>query len=410
MTMRGTKLLAARRGSALLFATALLAAGCSTATDNSADGRAPQSGPAKGEPVAQETPDVAVSDNVSKSGVPVDTKVQVSAQNGTLKQVRVVGQAEDEHQRVSGKMSGDGTSWKADELLEPNGTYRIKTVAVDDEGRVLHQTRTFHSDNLSLDEQTYPSIAPLEGETVGVGMPIIVTFDVPVTDRAAIERHLSVDAKPAVQGTWHWYSDQEVHFRPKHFYKAGSQVTVNADINSIDAGNGVYGQLDRSVTFNIGDKVVSRIHVDHHKMDVFINNHHARTIPISAGKAGYATRSGTKIIMEKYRVKRMDSTTVGIGKNSPDYYNIPDVRWAMRVTYSGEFIHGAPWSVADQGEANVSHGCVGMSLADAHWLYERSRRGDVVFVTGTKRQIEPGNGYTDWNVSYQDYKQGSALS
>ena len=410
MTLRGTKVEAARRGSALLLATALLAAGCSTATEKSADGEAPQAGPAKGEPVTQETPDVTVSDNVSENGVPVDTKLEVSAENGTLKKVRVVGKAEDEHQHVSGAMAGDGTSWKADGLLEPNGTYHIKTVAVDDEGRVLRQTRTFHTDNLSLDEQTYPSIAPLEGETVGVGMPIIVTFDIPVTDRAAIERQLSVDAKPAVQGTWHWYGDQEVHFRPKHFYKPGSQVTVNADINSIDAGNGVYGQLDRSVTFNIGDKVVSRIHVDHHKMDVFINNHHARTIPISAGKAGYATRSGTKIIMEKYRVKRMDSTTVGIGRNSPEYYNIPDVRWAMRVTYSGEFIHGAPWSVADQGEANVSHGCVGMSLEDAKWLFDRSSRGDVVFVTGTKRQIEPGNGYTDWDISYQQYKQGSALS
>ena len=135
--------------------------------------------------------------------------------------------------------------------------------------------------------------------------------------------------------------------------------------------------MDRHVTFDIGKKVVSRIHVDHQKMDVFINDRHVRTIPVTAGMAGYATRSGTKIIMEKY---------------------------------SGEFIHGAPRSVADQGEANVSHGCVGMSLSDAHWLYERSSRGDVVHVTGTKRQIEPGNGYTDWNVSYQDYKQGSALS
>jgi lipoprotein-anchoring transpeptidase ErfK/SrfK len=409
MTLRGTTVRAARRGSVLLLATALMAAGCSSATENGTRAEAPQAGPAKGEPVAEPTPEVEVSDNVTKRSVAVDTKVEVSAENGTLKKVRVVGHAEDEHQSVSGDMARDGTSWKADGLLEPNGTYRIKTVAVDDEGRVLRQTRTFHTDNLSLDEQTYPSIAPLEGETVGVGMPIIVTFDIPVTDRAAIERHLDVEADPNVQGTWHWYSDQEVHFRPKHFYKAGSEVTVNVDINSIDAGNGVYGQMDRSVTFNIGKKVISRVNVDKHRMNVSINGHHARTIPISAGKAGYATRSGTKIIMEKFRVKRMDAATTGISKNDPEYYNIPDVRWAMRVTYSGEFIHGAPWSVADQGEANVSHGCVGMSLEDAKWLYDRSSRGDVVFVTGTKRKIEPGNGYTDWDVSYQQYKQGSAL-
>jgi lipoprotein-anchoring transpeptidase ErfK/SrfK len=409
MTLRGTTVQAARRGSALLLATALLAAGCSTVTGNSADREAPQAGPAKGEPVAEETPEVAVSDNVTKRNVEVDTKVEVGAENGTLKQVRVLGGPKGERGPVSGELNGDSTRWRADELLEPGGTYKIKTVAVDDEGRVLRQTRKFHTDDLTLDEQTYPSIAPLEGETVGVGMPIIITFDIPVTDRAAIERHLSVDAEPAVQGTWHWYGDQEVHFRPRHFYKAGSEVTVNANIDSIDAGNGVYGQMDRSVTFDIGKKVVSRINVDKHRMNVFINGHHARTIPISAGKKGYATRSGTKIIMEKYRVKRMDAATTGISRNDPEYYNIPDVRWAMRVTYSGEFIHGAPWSVADQGEANVSHGCVGMSLEDAKWLFDRSSRGDVVFVTGTKRQIEPGNGYTDWDVSYQEYKQGSAL-
>jgi lipoprotein-anchoring transpeptidase ErfK/SrfK len=410
MTLRGTKVEYARRGSVLLLATALLAAGCSSATDTGADPQGPQAAPAQGEPVAEETPEVVVTDNVTKRNVAVDTEVQVGAENGTLKQVRVFGGPKGERGSVSGALNGESTQWRADQLLEPGGTYKIKTVAVDDDGRVLRDTRKFHTDDLTLDEQTYPSIAPLDGETVGVGMPIIVTFDIPVTDRAAIERHLSVDAEPAVEGTWHWYSDTEVHFRPKHFYEPGSEVTVNVDINSIDAGNGVYGQMDRSVSFDIGKSVVSRIHVKHHKMDVFINGDHARTIPVSAGKKGYATRSGTKIIMEKYRKKRMDAATTGVSRNSPEYYNIPDVYWAMRVTYSGEFIHGAPWSVADQGEANVSHGCVGMSLADAKWLYERSNRGDVAIVTGTKRKIEPGNGYTDWDISYSEYKEGSALS
>jgi lipoprotein-anchoring transpeptidase ErfK/SrfK len=219
-----------------------------------------------------------------------------------------------------------------------------------------------------------------------------------------------VESKPEVRGTWHWYSDTEVHFRPRTFWKAGSEVTVNADINSIDAGNGVYGQLDRSVTFNVGDSVVSKIAVDKHRMNVFINGEHRRRIPISAGKKGFETRSGTKIIMEKFETKRMDAATIGVDRNDPEYYNIPDVKWAMRVTYSGEFIHGAPWSVGAQGDDNVSHGCVGMSLEDAKWLYDRSRRGDVVYVTGTDREMEPGNGYTDWNVSFAEYKEGSALS
>jgi lipoprotein-anchoring transpeptidase ErfK/SrfK len=410
MRLRGTNGRYARPGAAVLLAGALVLAGCSTSGEDT-NQAAQKPGAAAGKPVAEEQPpEVTVDDNVSKHDVDVDTLVNVTAQDGTLKRVRVLGGPKGERGRVAGRLEDDGSAWKASELLEPGGTYKIKTVAVDDEDRVLRETRRFHTDDLTLDEQTYPSIAPLEGETVGVGMPIIVTFDIPVTDRAAIERHLEVESEPQVHGTWHWYSDTEVHFRPRTFWKSGSDVTVHADINSIDAGNGVYGQMDRSVSFDIGHKVVSRIKVDKHRMDVFIDGQHARRVPISAGKPGFETRSGTKIVMEKFRKKRMDSRTIGIGRNDPNFYNIPDVYWALRVTYSGEFVHGAPWSVADQGEANVSHGCVGMSLEDAKWLYERSRRGDVVKVTGTDREIEPGNGYTDWNVSFKEYKQGSALS
>ena len=145
-------------------------------------------------------------------------------------------------------------------------------------------------------------------------------------------------------------------------------------------------------------------------MRVFRNGTLARTIPITAGKPGFETRSGTKIIVEKVRTKQMDAATIGIERDDPEYYNIPDVQFAMRVTYTGEFLHAAPWSVSDQGRANVSHGCIGMSLDNARWLYEQSHPGDLVKVTGTERQLEYGNGWTDWNVSFKEYKAGSALS
>ena len=82
----------------------------------------------------------------------------------------------------------------------------------------------------------------------------------------------------------------------------------------------------------------------------------------------------------------------------------------MRVTYSGEFIHAAPWSTGSQGYANVSHGCTGMSTDNAVWLYAMTRRGDVVEYTGTDRPMTLDNGYGDWNASFADYAEGSALS
>lgn len=145
-------------------------------------------------------------------------------------------------------------------------------------------------------------------------------------------------------------------------------------------------------------------------MRTFVNGELARTMPISAGKAGWETRSGTKVIIEKFRRKRMNAATIGVDESDPEYYDLSNVQYAMRVTYSGEFLHAAPWSTGSQGSANVSHGCVGMSLADAQWLYERTTRGDVVEVTGSDRQMTLENGFGDWNLSAAEWKQGSALS
>jgi lipoprotein-anchoring transpeptidase ErfK/SrfK len=144
-------------------------------------------------------------------------------------------------------------------------------------------------------------------------------------------------------------------------------------------------------------------------MRVMVNGKLLRTLPITTGKPGFTTRSGTKVIIEKYRSKRMNSETVGISVGNPEYYDMDNVEYAMRLTYSGEFIHAAPWSVADQGYDNVSHGCTGMSTANAAWLYAMTVRGDVVEYVGTDRPMTFTNGWGDWNMPFSDYREGSAL-
>ena len=340
--------------------------------------------------------------------VPVDEVVELTAEDGTFEKVTVLFGPRD--RKLRGELSQDRTTWTSTQRLEPGARYRVRTVAVDDEGRTARERSVFRTDDLTLDQQTYPSIAPLQGETVGIGMPVIVTFDVAVTDKASIERHLSVESTPKQVGAWHWISDHEVHWRPRTYWEPGTEVTVDADINSIPAGRGIYGQLSRTTSFTVGDAMVSRVNIDTHRMRVFRNGTLLRTIPISAGKPGFSTRSGTKVIIEKHRVKRMDAATTGISRDDPEYYNIEDVEYAMRVTYSGEFLHAAPWSVGSQGSANVSHGCVGMSTANAAWLYNLTKRGDVVEVTGSNRYMTLTNGYGDWNASFADYRRGSALS
>jgi lipoprotein-anchoring transpeptidase ErfK/SrfK len=359
------------------------------------------------EAAAPKVAPLKVRTNVARDDVRIDRAVKLTANGGKLRTVRVTSPAG----ALPGKLSKDKSTWDATGRLEPGVTYRIHSVGTRSDGKKVVRNQQFRTEDLTLDEQTYPSVAPLQGETVGVGMPVIVTFDIPVTDKASIEKHMSVQSSPRQPGAWHWISDQEVHWRPKSYWKAGTSVDVDVDINSIPAGAGIYGQESRHVSFDIGDAHVYKVNMDTHQMRVFSNGSLLRTIPITTGEEPkFTTRSGVKVILEKFRTKRMNSETIGIDRNSPDGYDIDDVEYAMRVTYSGEFVHAAPWSVGDQGSANVSHGCTGMSTANAAWLYNMTTRGDVVEYTGTDKPMTLTNGYGDWNLDFADWASGSALS
>jgi lipoprotein-anchoring transpeptidase ErfK/SrfK len=390
-----------------LGCASVLLAGCNAGGGSSPQGAGihdPRGSHTSSAPAA---PVASVSSNVARgaTGVPVDHRVEVTADHAKLSSVTVSSHSGS----VPGRMSPDKKSWTAGALLEPGTSYTVTTSATSADGSPVNRVTKFRTAALTLDQQTYPSIAPLSGETVGVGMPVIVTFDVPVTDRASIEKHLHVTSAPAQRGSWHWISDTEVHWRPATYWKAGTQVTVNADINSVPAGNGIFGQLDRQIQFNVGAAHIYKVDAKTDEMHVFSNGRLLRTVPVTTGKPGFVTRSGVKVIIEKDRHKRMNSETIGIDPNGPNGYNIGDVEFAMRVTYTGEFLHAAPWSVAYQGHSNVSHGCTGMSTSNAGWLYHMSRRGDVVETTGTDRGMTLTNGYGDWNESFAAYAKGSAL-
>ncbi|WP_193605495.1 L,D-transpeptidase [Nocardioides dongkuii] len=392
---------------ALALAATLTACDAGSATPGSDPGSsaAPGAG-GDGAAEAAEPPRLVTNVRAGAQDVPVDKVVEVRAAGGTLRGVDVSSGSGP----VPGELGADGTTWTASARLEPGTSYAVRVRAEGADGTPARQTTRFQTQDLSLDQQTYPSVAPLDGETVGVGMPVVVGFDVPVTDRAAIEENLTVTSTPKQAGAWHWLSDTEVHWRPKRYWEAGTEVDVDVDINSVHAGGGVYGQESRQVEFEVGAAHVYRVDARTHQMRVFSDGELLRSIPITLGKSGFTTRSGTKVIVEKFETRRMNSETVGIPAGSSEAYDINDVRYAMRLTYSGEFIHAAPWSEGSQGYANVSHGCTGMSTENAAWLYAMTRRGDVVEYTGTDRPMTLDNGYGDWNTSFADYRQGSALS
>lgn len=402
------------RAAALMAATTLLAS-CSVGTAGpGSTGAEPAGADATSETATAEpeVPPVRVSTNLprGKRPVAVDSVVEVDAADGTLRSVKLTATSGEGTGRVDGALDRDRTGWHSTGRLEPGTSYLATVVARDEEGASERRRIRFRTENLTLDQQTYASIAPLDGETVGVGMPVVVQFDVPVQKRAVFERHMTVTSRPAQPGSWHWVSDREAHWRPKRYWRSGTRVSVDVDVDSVPAGNGVYGQESRQIRFDVGSAIISKVDAASYTMQVFEDGRLLRTIPITTGKAGFTTRSGTKVIMEKHRTKRMRSETTGIGRGDAEYYDIAGVEYAMRLTYSGEFIHAAPWSVGSQGYANVSHGCTGMSTENAGWLYSISKRGDVVEYTGTDRWMDLYNGYGDWNASFSDYKERSALT
>ena len=351
-----------------------------------------------------------VSSNVPRGArnVDIDHKLRLKVASGTFQEVHVTGP---KGGIVQGRLSPNKARWVSTTPLQAASRYRVTSTAVDADGLEKGYEAGFRTRKLSLDEQTYASFVPVDGQTVGVGMPVIIRFDVPVTDKASIEKHLEVVSRPAQAGSFYWVSSQEVHWRPKTYWQPGTDVTVNADIGGVPAGNGIYGQKDRTMKFHVGDSMVSKVDMNSDQMRVFRNGKLIRTIPITTGaQPQHTTRSGIKVIVEKFRHKRMNSETIGIDPNSADGYDLDDVEYAMRVTYSGEFVHAAPWSVAQQGNSNVSHGCTGMSTSNAAWLYNLSKVGDVVQYTGTSKAMTLTNGFGDWNTSFAQYRQGSALS
>jgi lipoprotein-anchoring transpeptidase ErfK/SrfK len=285
----------------------------------------------------------------------------------------------------------------------------VRAVAANADGRTTRRTVTVRT----LTPQTTADYAllPSGATAVGVGMPVVLQFDglVDPARRAAIEKRVSVRTTPAVKGAWGWLDARQLAWRPASYWKPGTRVDVKADIAGLPTRKGAWTTRDASTSFRIGSAMVSTVDVKRHTMTVRRDGKLLRVVPITTGKPGFATRNGVKVILSRESTRQMDAETTGLSKSNPEYYNVK-VKYAMRLTWSGEFLHAAPWSVSSQGRANVSHGCTGMSTANARWMFEHSKMGDVVRYVGSSRPLESYNGYTMWNMSLAGWARHSALA
>jgi lipoprotein-anchoring transpeptidase ErfK/SrfK len=332
------------------------------------------------------------------ANVPLDTSVVVRVNDAHLDAVAATGL---EGEPLTGVTEPDGLTWRSTGGLTPQTTYTVTADAMSTAGHQLHQVVTFTT--VPPSAVLTPTITPSDGLTVGVGQPVVVHFNRPVTNQQAVLHRLGVQMSIPVTGGWRWFTNQEVHFRPQAYWPTGEQVTVTANLAGYDDGNGVWGESSHTTHFAIGDSRISTVDLSAHTMTVQQDGQVVKTMPISAGRDKYPTMTGTHIALYRQQDVLMDSATVGIPRNSPDGY-YEHVFFDVAITDGGEFVHAAPWSTASQGNTNVSHGCVNLSNADAEWFFNFSRMGDVINVVNGPRGPDMGDhGVMDWNTPWDQW-------
>ncbi|RCV54151.1 hypothetical protein DEF23_11940 [Marinitenerispora sediminis] len=395
-------------GAGLLLATACSGTGADTA---GAEG--------DGDPV-----ELRITPEDGATEVRPDSPITVTAANGTITDVKVEqappeGQAADasaeeggaaELAVLTGTLNEDKTEWVSDWTLTPGSEVTVTATAEGADGETAEVVSAFTALPASEGQRLeLVSNFPMSDDTVGVGMPIIVNFDLPVQNKAQVEAAMEVvSEKPAV-GAWNWFGDQMAVFRTEDYWEPDQNVTVNLHLAGVQASEGVYGVENYQIDFTVGREQITTVDNDTHQAVVESGGETVREFPISNGNGStraYTTTTGVHLTMEKYQHLVMDSATVGIPEGHPDYYKL-DVNYAVRFSNSGEFLHAAPWN-GSLGQANLSHGCTNASTEDARWFYENSLMGDPYIVTGTDRELEVDNGWGYWQRSWDEWLENSA--
>jgi len=381
----------------------LAVTGCSSGDDGGGKGGAKSSDAKKDEPPPAK---ITVTPAEGAAGVAPASPVVVNLDRGKLVTVAVKSEKGDV---VAGTLAPDGQSWTSKGKLGFGSTYTVQ--ATTDEESTPKAVGSFSTAPAPSGSNSIRTSSVIgDNKTYGIGMPVILKLSSAVRtpeQRAAFEKSVTVRSTPVTSGAWGWVNSREVHFRPKTYWAAGSKVHVTVDSAGRALGGGLWSRTDLTLDFKIGTQREIKVNSANKQMQVIEGGKLVRTIPVSLGRPKYPSSSGTMVIIDKRPEAMFDSSTYGLAVDSPDGYRTK-VKYPMRITWGGEFLHQAEWSVADQGKRNVSHGCLNIGPANALWLYNRTQVGDPVTVSNTETKVKPGDGWTAWSVDFPTWLKQSA--
>lgn len=358
---------------------------------------------------AQETVDTQTSPVAEKALAPVAsvsdgatdvspaTEVVVKSLGDGLDEVTMTNE---EGKVIQAEIGADGT-WHTTEQLGYNRHYTI--VAKDKNGE--SSTTAFSTMTPAATDSA--SLTPIPDSTVGVGQVIQFHFSTAIQDRQAAQDAITITTEPKVDGAFYWLTATELRWRPKDYWEPGTTVNVEANLYGVDLGGGVYGSDDNSTNFTIGDRVEAVADDATKQMTVYKNGEAVKTMPISMGSNANPTPNGVYTIGDLYPSLLMDSTTYGLALDAGGYRT--NVQYASQMSYSGIYVHAAPWSVGSQGVANVSHGCINVSTENAQWFQDFVKRGDLVTVKNTVGgELNGLDGLGDWMIPWETWSAGNA--
>ncbi len=334
-------------------------------------------------------------------GVMPGAPITVTAHKGSLSSVVVTGP----EGPVAGNTSVDGSSWVSSDALDYGADYTLTATArgVDGAG-----ARKIAFSTASADSLAFASSVTSDGEMVGIGQPVAINFDTPIANKRNVQNAIAVTTNPPVEGAFYWLNDNMLRWRPEHFWKPGTTVHVEVKTKGIDLGDGVFGDNDLTTNFRVGRSLVAVADDSTHEITVSVDDKVVKTMPTSMGKDSTPTNNGIYIVAEREPSVIMDSSTYGVPVSSPGGYR-ETVYDATRISFSGIYVHSAPWSLGDQGYDDVSNGCLNVSPANAEWFLNTALRGDIVIAKNTVGPPLPGDdGLGDWNVPWSVWKKGNA--
>ena len=329
-----------------------------------------------------------------------DSPIKVTVDHGKIAQVSV--QAAGGVAAVTGSLDGSRTHWTSAGNLTPGAKYTVTATAKNSDGKVTTATSSFSTLTPAKALSILDVTPDQQGESVGVGAPIIVTFNHTVTNKAAVERALTVTAEKPAVGAWRWVTGTQVIYRTKDYWQAHQKITFNARLTGVPAGPDTYGVKDLTKTIQIGSAQISVVNLNSGTMTVTRDGSKIRSFQVSGGNGTtreYTTTNGVHLTMEKDNPVTMESP--GRKPGDAGYYKVQE-NYAVRISDTGEYVH-------ESDPTSPSHGCIHAGTEDAKWFYDFSQRGDVVKVEGTDRKLDWGNGWGYWQLSFEQWKQGSAL-